>query len=58
MSARHQRVSSPSNPRFCAAALKPLPSGLCEPFSMAARPKALRCPACLAARNTRDMPAT
>jgi hypothetical protein len=58
MSVRHQRVSSPSNPRFCAAALKPLSSGLCQTFSMAARLKVLRCPAGLAARNTRDTPAT
>ncbi|VVD33324.1 protein of unknown function [Paraburkholderia dioscoreae] len=58
MSARRQRVFSPSNPRFYAAALKSLSSGLCQPFSMAARPKVLRYPARLAARNTRDTAAT
>jgi hypothetical protein len=36
----------------------PVPSGLCHYFSMAARPKVLRCRACCAARNTRDTPAT
>jgi hypothetical protein len=36
----------------------PLPSGLCHSFSMAARPKMLRCRACRVVRNTRDTPAT
>jgi hypothetical protein len=39
-------------------ALKPFPLGLCQPFSMAARLKVLRCQAGRAARNTRDTPAT
>jgi hypothetical protein len=39
-------------------ALKPFLLGLCQPFSMAARLKVLRCRASRAARNTRDTPAT
>jgi hypothetical protein len=39
--------------RAQALAIGPVPT-----FSMAARPKVQRCPACLAARNTRDMLAT